>query len=79
VKVLEERQAEAFANFVTDGQKQQASAIPTELSHRGGHGRGPREQKVGFTFSFFRIKEAYRAPVFERLHGFANTLLHDSP
>ena len=65
-----------FADFVSDGQKQETSAFLAQLSHRGGFGHRAGEQEVSFAFALLGVEEAHRQARFERFNGTLNMSLH---
>jgi deoxyribonuclease-4 len=76
VKVLEEGKAEALANLIADGQEKETSTILTKLPHGCRYGCTRWKEKVGFTLSLFRVKQANRVALFERFNSAFDVRLH---
>ena len=78
VKVLKKRKTKAFAYLIPDGEEEQTAAILPQLAHRRWLGHRCGEEKVGFTLSLFRVKEAHRLTCLERFDSPANVRLHEA-
>ena len=76
VEVLEKGQSEALPDFIPDGEEEKTPTILAKLAHRCGNRCGGRKQKVGLTFSLFRVKEAHWMPFLERIYGALHMGLH---
>ena len=76
VEVLEKGQSEALPDFIPDGEEEKTPTILAKLAHRCGNHCSGRKQKVGLTFSLFRVKEAHWMPFLERIYGALHMGLH---
>ena len=77
MEVLEKRKTKAFAYLISDGKEEQTAAILPQLAHRRWLGHRCGEEKVGFTLSLFRVKEAHGLTCLERFDSAANVRLHE--